>query len=164
MENTLTREAVLGFLGQHRLAVIATVAAGGRAEAALIDIAVTPELEILFETTDATRKFGNLLSNPRAALVVGWDANATMQCEGVVDRPQGSVLERVKAAYLQAYPHKASHEFWPGNHYCRLTPTWFRLSDYNQPRRVVELELTEPVRERKKRGLFAGLMSFVLMD
>ena len=41
------------FIHARSLAVIATTGPDGKPEAALINIAVTPELEIIFETTDA---------------------------------------------------------------------------------------------------------------
>ena len=155
-EGKISREEVLAFIRQHHLAVIATADLEGSPEAALINIAVTPEFEIIFETTNATRKFVNLRRNPDAALVIGWDKDQTLQCSGIVDEPEGRQLDRLKSIFLSAHPDYASHEFWPGNHYFRLTPRWVRFSNYNQPRRIAELDLADrPAGGRKRRGIFS---------
>jgi hypothetical protein len=128
------------FMKERRLGVIATVGEGSRPEAALMDIAVTPNLEIIFETTAATRKSVNLARNPRVCFVIGWHNDQTLQYDGLADQPQGAQLDRIKAFYLSAFPQKASHEFWPGNDYFRARPRWIRLSNYNIPRQIEEFE------------------------
>jgi len=139
-----TQAELFEFMRANGLAVIATASPRGAAEAALLDIAVTPELEIIFETTDATRKFRNLKDNPRVALVVGWDNDQTLQYEGLVDEPLGREQERITAHYFSVFPQKLSHRNWPGNHYFRVRPAWIRFSNYNSPRTVEEHQFALP--------------------
>jgi hypothetical protein len=134
-----------GFMKERRVGVIATSGEGNRPEAALMNIAVTPNLEIIFETTAATRKSVNLTRNPRVSFVIGWQGDRTLQYDGLVDRPQGAELDRIKAFFLSVFPQKMSDEFWPGNDYFRVRPCWMRLSDYNIPRRIEEFDF--PVNE-----------------
>ena len=155
MDAALTREEVLSYLSHQGLGVLATVNADGTPEAALLNIAVSPQLEIIFETTNATRKFANLRRDPAAAFVVGWHDAQSLQLNGVVDEPSGRTLDRIKALFVERYPAMASHQVWPGNHYYRFTPSWCRLSNYNAPRRIVELELGQPLRQ--KPGFWARL-------
>lgn len=129
---------VYDFVKDRRLAVIATASNTGAPEAALINIAVTPDLEIVFETTSATRKYVNLMRNPRVCLVIGWQDDRTLQLDGLVDGPEGRDYERLKAFYISAFPQKTSHEYWPGNDYYRVRPRWARLSNYNSPRKIEE--------------------------
>jgi hypothetical protein len=129
------------FMQSRRLAVVATTGKDAIPEAALIEIAVTKDLEIIFETTTATRKLPNLRANPHVAIVIGWESNQTLQCDGLADEPQTRELERLRAHYLAVFPEKASHQGWPGNCYFRVRPYWARLSDYDQPRRIEEYEL-----------------------
>lgn len=103
-----------------------------------MDIVVTPGLEILFETTDATRKIRNMQEDPRVAFVIGWENNRTLQYEGVVDEPSGRDREQAFAQYFSVFPNKLSHRHWPGNHMFRTRPRWVRFSDYNSPRLVEE--------------------------
>jgi hypothetical protein len=137
-------EQLYAFMQARRHAVIATASPGGTPEAALIEIAVTPELEVIFETTTATRKIANLRANPRVSLVIGWQDDRTLQYDGLVDEPSGNSLERIRAHYISTFPQKASHQSWPGNLYFRVRPVWTRLSDYNSPRTIVEHQFDQP--------------------
>lgn len=130
------------FIARHPLAVLASTSADGAPQAALINIAVTPALEIIFETTCETRKFANLERDPRAALVIG-SGQETLQYEGVADRPEGPAREQARDAFLAAFPEKAADENWPGNSYFRVRPQWLRFSSYYRPRSIAEYELEE---------------------
>ena len=62
---------ILRFMKSHRWAVEATATPGARPQAALVGFAVTPQLEVVFDTLTSTRKAANLRENPRVALVIG---------------------------------------------------------------------------------------------
>ncbi len=148
---SLTRLAVADFLRAHRLAVMATASADGRPEAALINIAATPDLEIVFETVSATRKFANLRNNPLVSLVVGWQEGKTLQLDGVVEELEAAAYEKLVPIFFSAFPQQRSHEYWPGNIYFRIRPFWVRLSDYGHPRQVQELVLGQPPQPSRRR-------------
>lgn len=138
----LTREALVHFLRQHRWAVQASVSATGAPQAAVIGFAVTDELEIVFDTVDTTRKHDNLRSNPRIALVVGWDDAITAQLEGDADFPQGPELERIRDCYFEAFPDGRERLTWAGITHVRVRVRWARYSDFNaNPPRIIELDL-----------------------
>ena len=123
----------LDFIKSQRWAVEATVTEDGTPQAALIGIAVTDRLEVVFDTVASTRKLANLRTNPRIALVIGgWSDGdpRTLQYDGVADFPSGAELERLRAAYFAAFPDGPTRLAWPGITYVRVTPTWLRLSDY----------------------------------
>jgi len=67
----MNREALLTFLRLHRWAIEATSTLSGEPQAAIIGIAVTDDLELVFDTLSSSRKSGNLRANPRIALVIG---------------------------------------------------------------------------------------------
>lgn len=132
----------LAFLRKHRLAVVSTVCAGAP-QAAVVGIAVTDEFDIIFDTVTNTRKYANLLADPRVALVVGWDYGQTAQVEGVADLPSGDVLEACKQAYFAVWPDGRVRERWLDIAYVRVRPHWLRYSDYSQaPPTIEELTLT----------------------
>lgn len=145
------RKELFDFIAERRMGVIATVDAEGRPEAALMNLAVTPSLEILFETTNQTRKFANLARNPAVALVVGWNDERTLQYDGIAEKAVGAVAAVAREAFLAAFPEKASHQFWPGNDYFRVRPRWIRFSSYYNPRSVAEYSfpLAEPKPRRR---------------
>ena len=137
----------LDFIKSQRWAVEATVTEDGTPQAALIGIAVTDRLEVVFDTVASTRKLANLRTNPRIALVIGgWSDGdpRTLQYDGVADFPSGAELERLRAAYFAAFPDGPTRLAWPGITYVRVTPTWLRLSDYTVTPPVF-LEITLPL-------------------
>lgn len=138
----MMHKELLEFMRTQRFAVEASRAPGGGVQAALVGIAVTDALEIVFDTLGATRKAENLRASPRAAFVLGgWDGSdeRTVQFEGIADEPVGPELERIKIAYFAAWPDGRSRVSWPGLTYFRVRPTWIRFSDFNaEPPRIVE--------------------------
>lgn len=137
------KSRLIAFIDRHKLGVIATASRSAVPEAALINIAVTPAFEIVFETTAATRKCVNLRDNPRVAMVIGWDEDQTLQVDGQVELLEGSARDRLKTIFVTAFPNKASHEFWPGNDFYRIRPFWARFSNYIPPRKVEEFHFPE---------------------
>ena len=73
---------VLRFLEGEKFAVLATASEDGKPEAALMGFAVTPELEIIFDTVKSFRKYPNLKKNPRVAWVIGCSSEISVQFEG----------------------------------------------------------------------------------
>jgi pyridoxine/pyridoxamine 5'-phosphate oxidase len=137
----LTRDELLAFIRRHRYAVQASVAADGAAQAAVVGIAVTGELELVFDTLGNTRKAENLRRDPRIALVVGWDEEQTVQLEGRADEPQPDELARLKQAYFAAFPDGPERESWPNITYFRVRIEWARYSDFRPNGGVSEVTL-----------------------
>ena len=135
----MTRSELVQFLRRYKLAVVASSSAEGP-QAAVVGFAVSDALELVFDTLESTRKYQNLRKDPRIALVVGWDHEATAQIEGRVDFPVGAELERMRQVYFVAYPDGRERLAWPGITHVRVRPTWVRHSDYTlDPPRIVEL-------------------------
>ena len=138
MTDEAAKQKLYDFMRARGQGVIATAGPDGRPEAALMDIVVTPALEIIFETTDQTRKFANLTARPAISFVVGWNGDETLQYDGIVQQPAGRALEEIQRLYVERFPHKASHPDWPGNHYFLVRPSWIRFSNYRTPRKIEE--------------------------
>ena len=134
----MNRADLLKFLRRHRLGVLSTVSPLGEPEAAVVGIAFTDELEIVFDTLDTTRKTANLRHSPKIAFVVGWDQEITVQLEGLADEPKGAELDRLKEIYFAVYPDGRERQRWKGITYFRVRPHWARYSDFNPPGNIVE--------------------------
>ncbi len=134
--------ALLSFMRSHRWAIEATASHGHAPQAAIIGIAVTEHLEVVFDTLATSRKAANLHANPQIALVVGgWNDSdpRTVQYEGIADFPAGAELERLKQIYFQAFPDGPTRLSWPGITYVRVRPRWVRLSDFTtEPPTITE--------------------------
>ncbi len=126
----MTRTDLLTFLRAQPWAVAASVNPEAEPQAAVIGVAVTDQLELVFDTVGTSRKAANLRTNPRIALVLGWDDGQTVQYEGVADEPTGDELQRLKRLYLQRFPDGREREVLPDIAYFRVSPTWIRYSDF----------------------------------
>jgi hypothetical protein len=126
----MTRAELLAFLRRYRIAVEATAGSDGMPQAAVVGIAVSDELEVIFDTLANTRKYANLRANPRIALVVGWEDEATAQIDGVAHFPEGEALERARDCYLSVYPDGRERLEWSGITHVVVKPEHVRFSDF----------------------------------
>jgi general stress protein 26 len=129
----MTRADLLTFVRRSKLAVVSTTSAAGAPQAAVVGVAVTDALEIVFDTLETSRKAVNLRRDARIALVIGWDEEQTVQCEGIADEPAGAELERIKAVYIATFPDGVARQSWPGLTYFRVRLGWARYSDFRTP-------------------------------
>jgi general stress protein 26 len=138
----MTRAELVVFLRRYKLAVQASRAPDGAPQAAVVGFAVSDDLELVFDTLESTRKYGNLRADPRIAIVIGWDDAITAQLEGIAEFPEGEELERIRECYFVAYPDGRERLKWPGITHVRIRPTWVRYSDFTRdPPSIVELEV-----------------------
>ena len=131
-------QEVFRFMDGERLGVLTTATTTGQPQAALMGFAVTPNLEIIFDTVRSSRKYPNLKENPRVAWVVGCTAEVTVQYEGEAEELEGEALARYKAIYFQKFPDGPARENWAGMTYFVVRPKWVRYCDYNPASRRIE--------------------------
>jgi pyridoxine/pyridoxamine 5'-phosphate oxidase len=79
----------------------------------VIGIAVTESLDIIFDTVTTSRKYANMRANPRVALVVGWDAEQTVQYEGIAELLTGRERDVCKPEYSATWPSGRERERRP---------------------------------------------------
>ncbi len=121
---------------------ISTLAEDGRPQAAVVEFASTPNLEIIIDCYATSRKNANLKRDPRVALVIGWDKNITVQLEGTAAELSGDELDQCKQVYFAKNPRAKKWEHEPGIMYFKVTPKWIRFSDLNErPWKIKEFTL-----------------------
>ena len=128
----MDRREIYDFLKSHRYGVVSSVSADGLPQSALVGIAITPMLNIVFDTLKGSRKYPNLLRNPHCSFVIGWVGEQTLQLEGVAEEPSGDELARLQAAYFEAWPDAQARTQWRDIAYLVVRPKWLRYSDYTQ--------------------------------
>ena len=131
-------QEVFRFLNSERLGVLTTATKSGQPQAALMGFAVTPELEIIFDTVRSSRKYTNLKENPRVAWVVGCTTEVTVQYEGEAEELKGEALAKYKRIYFQKFSDGPARENWAGITYFVVRPKWVRYCDYNPGSRRIE--------------------------
>jgi Pyridoxamine 5'-phosphate oxidase len=140
----MDRSALYSFLSQHRYGVVSSIAPNGSPQSALVGIAVSPALEIIFDTVKSSRKYPNLLARPACCFVIGWSGEQTVQLEGIAAELNGPELKRCQEIYFAAWPDGPARMTWPGMTYFVVKPRWIRYSDFDQrPPCIEELILND---------------------
>lgn len=134
---SLTEEELWQWLDGHKLAVLATASRDGAPEAALMGIALSPQLDIVFDTVRTSRKYPNLIANPRVAFVIGTINEVTVQYEGEAEELAGERLEYFQKVYFAKWPDGPERMSWPNITYFVVHPKWIRYSDF-ATREIVE--------------------------
>jgi len=131
----MTRAELFDFIRSHRFAVVSSVSSTGAPESAVVGFAVTPDLEIVFDTVRSSRKYGNLIANPAAAVAL-WTGEATAQYEGVAREPGGAERDRYREIYFETFPDGRDRLSWNGITHFVIRPKWIRYSNFDT--RVIE--------------------------
>jgi pyridoxine/pyridoxamine 5'-phosphate oxidase len=128
----ITRAEAAAFIRRHQYGVMSSLHESGGIESALVGVAVSDDLEIVFDTLFTSRKYANLRRDHRCAMVIGWENEQTLPIEGMADAPEDRELERLKKVYFTAWGDEGrARAAWPGTAYVRIRPVWLRFSDYN---------------------------------
>ena len=89
----MDKAAIYAFMARCRCGVLSSTSSDGAPQSALMGIATTPALEVIFDTKRSSRKYVNLIQRPACSLVLGWDGEQTVQYEGIAVEPQGEELQ-----------------------------------------------------------------------
>ncbi len=135
----MDRTDLLAYLKGQRYGVLGSLSAEGEPQGALVGYAVTPALQILFDTIRSSRKYRNLLAHPRASFTVGAGCathateldERTVQFEGIAEELSGEALARLRPVYYHAWPDGSDREAWSEITWFVLHPLWIRYSDYS---------------------------------
>jgi hypothetical protein len=139
-EVIMDKAGIHAFMKQFRYGVVSSISGNGTPQSALVGIATTSELEVVFDTVKSSRKYPNLIERPSCSFVVGWDGEQTVQFEGIAVEPTGMELKRYQEAYFAVWPDGPARMKWPGIAYFVVRPLWIRYSDFDQsPPSIEEL-------------------------
>ncbi len=140
----MDNSALHAFMARFRYGIVSSISKVGTPQSALVGIAVTPELEIVFDTVKSSRKYSNLIARPTCSFVIGgWEGEQTVQFEGIAIEPKGDELRHYQQAYFAVWPDGPSRMSWPGITWFVVRPRWIRFSDFDQNPRLIE-ETTFP--------------------
>ena len=97
---------------------------------------MTSKLEIIFDTVKTSRKFRNLMANPRCSFVVGGAGEITVHMKASRTNPRG--LADYQQIYFARWPDGPNRLSWPGITYVVVQPKWIRYSDFDQNPPLIE--------------------------
>lgn len=127
----MTEAELYAFIGRSSLGVLGSIC-DSCPQAALVGIAVTPQLEIIFDTLDSSRKYRNLTVEPACSFVIGWTGEQSVQFEGNAQLLREPELEPYREIYFRSWPDGRERMNWPGLVYFLVRPKWIRFSDFDQ--------------------------------
>ena len=129
--------AFAAFVRAHGRGVVATASVSGAPEAALVGIAALDDGTLIFDTYADSRKAANLRHDERVAIVVGTDADVSVQIEGTATITVGEEREQRGAAYNAQFPGARALD--PDFAVVVVRPEWVRVYDASaQPAVVTE--------------------------
>lgn len=134
----MTVKDVLDFIKKHDLAVVSTADSNGKPQSAVVEFAELDDLSIIIDTFTNSKKYKNLQTNNKVAIVIGWDDNKTVQIDAVAKELSGGELEEVKRVYFKKNERAKEWENKPGIAYFAFKPSWVRYSDLTKHPWVVE--------------------------
>jgi hypothetical protein len=134
----MNRQEIYSFMAGCRYGVVSSLSKDGLPQSALVGIATTEELEIIFDTLNSSRKYRNLIECPSCSLVLGWDGEQTVQYEGIATQLKEQELKRYQEIYFAFWPDGPLRASWPGIAYFVVRPRWIRYSDYDQSPPLIE--------------------------
>ena len=129
----VNEDNLYALIAGHRLGVLGSIGSGGEPQSALVGIAITPQLEIIFDTVQSSRKYPNLVARPSCSFVIGgWSGvEQTIQYEGEAEELKPPDLERYQQLYFKTWPDGPARMSWPGIVYFLVRPRWIRYSDFD---------------------------------
>lgn len=134
----MDKAALYSFMTRARYGVVSSLAADRTPQSALVGVALTPELEIVFDTLKATRKYVNLVSRSACSVALWWGGEQTVQIDGIAFEPTGAERDRYCEAYFAAWPDGRNRLTWAGITHLVVRPRWIRATDYDQAPPLIE--------------------------
>jgi uncharacterized pyridoxamine 5'-phosphate oxidase family protein len=123
----MTQEKIESFIKNYPLTIISTTGKD-YPESAVIGFA-SDGLVLTFNTNITSRKYQNLIQNPRASFVIGWDENKTVQYEGEVTELEGDELTQYKEVYFEKKPEARQWGNADNLRYFKVIPKWMRYTN-----------------------------------
>ena len=81
----MDRIALHSFMARHRYGVVSSTSGDDTPQSALVGIAITPDLEIIFDTVKSSRKYRNLIARPACSFVVCRSGEEQREVESYFD-------------------------------------------------------------------------------
>ncbi|MDB5204022.1 MAG: segregation and condensation protein [Candidatus Taylorbacteria bacterium] len=129
---------ILDYIKTQRVGVLAVEMMDGSPHAATVHFAHTDDpLVFYFETYREYRKAEPLFAREksRASFVIGSDESnmKTLQLDGIIELLKPEERGAFDSVYLGKFPEKSEKAKDPKFVFFKLTPTWWRFTDWTGP-------------------------------
>lgn len=136
----LTKSEILSFIKSKPLMTISTIDLNAAPQSALVGFGQTDDFQIIFGTSNTSRKYANIGADPRVAIVIGWDSTQTIQYEGEARELQGEEAVAMSEIYFVKHIEARKYRDLADQRYFLVEPTWLRYTDLaHTPWEIVEI-------------------------
>lgn len=129
---------IFEYLKTQRVGVLAVEMPDGSPHGATVHFAHTEDPFLFyFETSNTYKKAEAILGKEktRATYVVGSDESnpKTFQVDGIIEVIKPEEMENFQKVYLGKFPEKVEKSKAPDLIFFKLTPVWWRFTDFRTP-------------------------------
>jgi general stress protein 26 len=133
------KEKVLELMKRNSFCVLSSVNMKVQPESSLVGFSENEKFEIVFECSNLSRKYQNILKNPHIALVVSEPENKlTVQYEGIAREFSPAKEKQLISQFLEKRPFARKFLDREDIKWFHVKPKWMRYSDYNKKPVVIE--------------------------
>ena len=137
----LGKPQILKFIQSNTLMVLSTINATGSSSSALVGFGETDSFQLIFGTSNTSRKYANILVYPKVSAVIGWGDSRTVQYEGIGRELSGSEVDKYSEVYFTKTPSARQYKHLDDERYFLIQPTWIRYTDLSvDPWDITELK------------------------
>jgi pyridoxine/pyridoxamine 5'-phosphate oxidase len=128
----------LEVMASTNLCVLSTLGSDGQPQSAVVGFSEDENGWLVIGTSNVSRKYRNILADPRVSIVIGWDDRRTVQYEGFIHETHGEEHEKYQALHIAKHPINAKFKDDPNEVYLLVKPTWVRHTDARTDPWIVE--------------------------
>jgi nitroimidazol reductase NimA-like FMN-containing flavoprotein (pyridoxamine 5'-phosphate oxidase superfamily) len=122
---------VADFFKKEKYVVVASTW-NGSPQAATVAFTERSNHELIFATSNCSRKYRNLKADPKIAVVVGWDEAVTVQGQGSAFELAGQEQVEAEEAHLKKHPTSARYSTLVSQRFFQVKFSWIRYTDISQ--------------------------------
>jgi len=127
------KQKILKFIKGKEVGVISTLDSKDKIpESAAVVFSETKNLEIIFGTSNTSRKYMNLKENSHVSFVIGAEnGEKSIQYEGIAREVRGDEEEVCRKVHLKKNPASKKYAYMDEQVYFIIEPKWIRFMDYS---------------------------------
>lgn len=135
----MTKKQLYTLMKPYTHGVVSTISPANTPQSAYVALAITPKLQIIFDTVTDSRKFKNIGLNAYVSCELGGDNDTTIQYEGIAKVPTERELKKLLPIYFASFPDgRARRKNWRNLVYICIEPKWIRYSNFNDPSPILD--------------------------
>lgn len=123
------KQKVFDLMKDNFLCVFSSLGPDGQPQSAVVGFSEDSDGKLVIGTRKTSRKYQNVLRDPRVSIVIGWDERKTVQYEGLAHEATGDERTKYQDLHVAKHPINAKFKDDPNEAYIVIEPVWVRYTD-----------------------------------